>query len=72
MPDEPIEADAVVLPPEKKNLPGAGDKNASEASRIVAQWMDELFRIPGTNIRIGLDPIIGLFPGVDGLFEENG
>ena len=25
-------------------------------------WMDSLFRIPGTNIRFGLDPIIGLFP----------
>lgn len=24
--------------------------------------MDNLFRIPGTNIRFGLDPIIGLFP----------
>lgn len=60
----PIEADAVVLPPDKKSLPVGGDKNASEASRIVAQWMDELIRIPGTNIRIGLDPIIGLFPGV--------
>src|SRR5215212_8997637 len=45
---------------------GKGDdaRNSSEASRIVAQWMDELIRIPGTNIRIGLDPIIGLFPGI--------
>lgn len=60
----PLEADAVLLPPEKKKPAGGGDKNASEASRIVAQWMDELIRIPGTNIRIGLDPIIGLFPGV--------
>ncbi len=43
---------------------GEDARNSSEASRIVAQWMDELIRIPGTNIRIGLDPIIGLFPGV--------
>lgn len=79
MPDDPkpvIEADAVVLPPENKGkIPiggtsagkppkGEDRKNSSEASRIVAQWMDELIRIPGTNIRIGLDPIIGLFPGV--------
>ena len=73
MPDDshsPIEADAVVLPPENqgpgrsKALRGEDKKNASEASRIVAQWMDELIRIPGTNMRIGLDPIIGLFPGI--------
>jgi hypothetical protein len=25
-------------------------------------WMDSRFRIPGTTIRFGLDPIIGLFP----------
>jgi len=28
----------------------------------ATSWMDSLFRIPGTNIRFGLDPIIGLFP----------
>ena len=26
--------------------------------------MDDCFRIPGTNIRFGLDPILGLFPGI--------
>jgi hypothetical protein len=68
MPNDPkiIEADAVVLPPDGKGkAPKAEDgKNASEVSRIVALWMDEFIRIPGTNFRIGLDPIIGLFPGV--------
>src|SRR3954467_9190160 len=75
MPNDPpiIEADAVVLPPEgtSARAGAAGGKpereekkNASEVARIVALWMDELIRIPGTNIRIGLDPIIGLFPGV--------
>lgn len=71
MPDDPkaaIDADAVVLPPDGRakgrTLKGDAAKNSSEASRIVAQWMDELIRIPGTNIRIGLDPIMGLFPGI--------
>jgi hypothetical protein len=68
MPDEPksIEVAAEVLPPDGKGkAPKDEDaRNSSEASRIVAQWMDELIRIPGTNIRIGLDPIIGLFPGI--------
>ncbi|MFZ4764502.1 MAG: DUF4112 domain-containing protein [Roseimicrobium sp.] len=64
--EPPIEANAVVLPPDKfgKARIGEDAKNASEASRIVAQWMDELIRVPGTNIRIGLDPILGLFPGI--------
>ena len=26
--------------------------------------MDDFIRIPGTNIRFGLDPILGLFPGL--------
>ena len=30
----------------------------------VAYWLDERFRIPGTNIRVGLDGIAGLIPGV--------
>jgi len=28
----------------------------------VSRWMDDRFRIPGTNIRFGLDPILGLVP----------
>jgi len=28
----------------------------------VTKLMDSSFRIPGTNIRFGLDPILGLFP----------
>jgi hypothetical protein len=30
---------------------------------LVARIMDSLFKIPGTNIRVGLDPLIGLIPG---------
>ncbi len=29
----------------------------------IARIMDNAFRIPGTNIRFGLDPLIGLIPG---------
>jgi hypothetical protein len=28
-----------------------------------AHWLDAGFRIPGTNLRFGLDPILGLIPG---------
>ena len=30
-------------------------------------WLDRAFRIPGTNIRFGLDALIGLIPGVGDL-----
>jgi hypothetical protein len=32
--------------------------------RRLSYWLDEGIRIPGTRIRIGLDPILGLIPGV--------
>lgn len=30
----------------------------------LARWMDSVFEIPGTGIRLGLDPILGLLPGL--------
>ena len=35
-----------------------------ERAGALARMLDEAFRIPGTDIRIGLDPLIGLVPGV--------
>jgi hypothetical protein len=35
--------------------------------RRVADLLDSRFRIPGTNIRFGLDPILSLIPGVGDL-----
>lgn len=32
--------------------------------RRIAFWLDEGFRVPGTRVRIGVDPILGLIPGV--------
>src|SRR3954466_15936729 len=34
---------------------------------LLAKLMDNQFRIPGTDIRFGLDAIIGLIPGVGDL-----
>ena len=34
-----------------------------ERLRRYARILDDGFRIPGTGIRIGLDPILGLIPG---------
>jgi hypothetical protein len=32
--------------------------------RILAVLLDEAVRVPGTNIRFGIDPIVGLIPGL--------
>jgi len=47
-----------VLPPER-DVSGMSD----EGLETVATLLDDLFRIPGTSIRFGLDPLIGLIPG---------
>jgi Domain of unknown function (DUF4112) len=59
---------------------GAGSKSASEfwrdyskgltheqrlaQVRFIARMMDDQFRVPGTNLRFGLDFLLGLFPGL--------
>jgi hypothetical protein len=43
------------------------DRTGVTRARALARLLDDLIRIPGTNIGIGLDPIIGLIPGVGDL-----
>ena len=33
-------------------------------SHFIAKWLDDLLFIPGTKIRIGLDPLLALIPGL--------
>lgn len=49
-----------VLPPEEKG------KRASlePLFKWIALIMDDFLRVPGTKFRVGLDPIIGLLPGI--------
>ncbi|MFN2476099.1 MAG: DUF4112 domain-containing protein [Chthoniobacterales bacterium] len=48
-----------VLPPE------TGGKRAVEPLfRWIALLMDNFVRVPGTQFRVGLDPLIGLIPGL--------
>jgi hypothetical protein len=48
---------------------GGSDKDAT--ARIIAKWMDELICIPGTNFRIGLEPIMAFFPGIGEFFASS-
>ncbi len=61
----PNAAEPEIIPPRS---------SAARASRIddqslerLASLLDDIFRIPGTNLRFGLDPIIGLIPGIGDL-----
>ena len=44
-------------------LPPAPDQK-DEFARVLAYILDDLIPIPGTKYRVGLDPIIGLIPGL--------
>ena len=35
--------------------------------RIVASVLDDAIRVPGTDIRFGIDPLVGLVPGLGDL-----
>ena len=39
-------------------------------ARLLADLLDQRFTIPGTSIRIGLDPIISLIPGIGDLLAN--
>lgn len=44
------------------DLPPSVDRAAVGRMRFVARVLDDSVRIPGTGVRIGLDPLLGLLP----------
>jgi hypothetical protein len=53
-----------VLPPGTR-MPASGDPRqaaTSELVRFLAKWLDDVLRIPGTNFKVGLDPILASIP----------
>lgn len=55
-----IEAEWEVLPPEEKQK----RRELEPLFRWLALVMDEFVRLPGTRFRFGLDPLLGLLPGI--------
>lgn len=46
-------------------MPDVGKREAlRRAAELLARLLDTAIRIPGTNLTIGLDPLIGLIPGI--------
>jgi hypothetical protein len=68
MPSDPeIKVDEVLPPqvnPIAAKLAASKDPTERAAARILAKYLDDLLQIPGTNFKIGLDPILALIPGV--------
>jgi hypothetical protein len=55
-----LEVDWEVLPPEEKRR----RQGLEPLFKGLAFIMDELVRVPGTKFRFGLDPLLGLIPGI--------
>ncbi len=53
-----------VLPPEDRSRSQRTSASLESSFRWLALIMDDLLRVPGTKLRFGLDPIIGLLPGI--------
>jgi hypothetical protein len=45
------------------DVPDAVDEEAVRRMRFVAHLLDDSVRVPGTDFRIGIDPILGILPG---------
>jgi hypothetical protein len=48
-------------------MPAERNQRSLENLRRMARLFDAQFRVPGTGIRFGIDPLIGLVPGIGDL-----
>src|SRR3954465_9165667 len=55
-----LDADWEVLPPEEKRK----RQGLEPIFKWIAFIMDDVMRVPGTRFRFGLDPLLGLIPGI--------
>ena len=54
---KPLEPDTIYTPAREGGL-------SDDTLDVFASLLDDVFQIPGTRIRFGLDPIVGLVPGL--------
>ena len=55
------EIEVEVLPPDRKSH---GTTEVDAAIGVIAHIMDSLFRVPGTKLRFGANPLVGFIPVV--------
>jgi hypothetical protein len=53
--------------PSREGILGDSPTSATKRVRVLAKLLDNSIAIPGTDWKIGLDPIIGLIPGIGDL-----
>jgi hypothetical protein len=53
-----------ILPPEDQSDDHRTSASLEPLFRWLAFIMDDLLRFPGTKVRVGIDPLIGLIPGI--------
>jgi hypothetical protein len=58
--DRPLEPDSVYTPADARRAAQISDQTLE----MLASLLDDVFHIPGTRIRFGLDPVVGLVPGL--------
>lgn len=71
MPRRPTTAEPIIIPPgEPLPRDRASRSLDDETLSRLATLLDDIFRIPGTSFRFGLDSIIGLIPGAGDLVSS--
>ena len=48
----------------RKSLGGAQVPEPAKATRALSYALDNMFRVPGTEFRFGIDPVLSFFPAV--------
>lgn len=56
-----------VVVPARENILGNDPASRTRRVRVLAKLLDNSIGIPGTGLKIGLDPIVGLIPGIGDL-----
>jgi Domain of unknown function (DUF4112) len=61
-PDKEFVDVEVIPPPRKRPVGGQSTSEFDSLIGFMSRLMDSLFRVPGTRVRFGLDPLVGLIP----------
>jgi hypothetical protein len=67
MPQLPQKHHSSTSPPRQ---PDWNKKDLGQLAQAIAQLLDNSLTIPGTSIKIGLDPLLGLIPGIGDLISN--
>lgn len=57
-------------PPQSQHTSGWNKKDLGQIAKALGQLLDSSLTIPGTTIKFGLDPLIGLIPGIGDLISN--